>query len=116
MTELPCIVACPGSTTCKNGLTNCPQIAAELSQSLKGRENLSGKIIALSGCPNNCAHSSIADIGLSGMIKTIDGQRREVYKITLNGGNGVNDVLGEVDDMISSIELSNYLKTIRKIK
>lgn len=105
LTELPCIVSCPGSTTCKNGLTNCPQVAEQLSERLKGDSRLVGKIIALSGCPNNCAQSSIADIGLSGQLKTIDGKRQEVYKVTLNGGNGSTDKLGEIIETVSAENL-----------
>lgn len=98
--DRPCIVACPGSSTCKNGLTDCPAIAARLSDQLKGNDDLRGRIIAVSGCPNNCAHSSIADIGLSGQLKTMDGRQQDVYKVTARGGNGATGKLGEAIDTI----------------
>ena len=109
LTDLLCIVACPGSTTCTNGLTNCPQLAKTLAELLKGNEKLKGRTIALSGCPNNCAHSSVADIGLSGQLKTIDGIRQEVYQVLLNGGNGVTDKLAEPDRIITADELPEFL-------
>jgi sulfite reductase (ferredoxin) len=112
LTDLPCIVACPGSTTCTNGLTNCPQAAAKLAQWLKGNPKLAGKTIALSGCPNNCAHSSIADIGLSGMVKTIDGQRQEVYQVYLDGGNGTTEKLAERNRIVSIEELPQLLRDL----
>lgn len=112
LTQLPCIIACPGNTTCTNGLTNCPQLAAELTETLKPNETLRGKTIALSGCPNNCAHSSIADIGLSGMMKTIDGTRREVYQILLNGGNGITDKQAKRGRIIPADEAVAFVKNL----
>ncbi len=114
LTDLPCIVACPGSTTCKNGLTNCPEVAAQLSEQLKGNEVVQGKVIALSGCPNNCAHSSVADIGLSGQLKTIDGKRQEVYKILVNGGNGNTPDLAKQKQISTSEDLVEEIQKILK--
>ena len=109
LTNLPRIVACPGSTTCTNGLTNCPQLAVKLAEALKENEKLKGKTIALSGCPNNCVHSSVADVGLSGQLKTIDGKRQEVYQVLLNGGNGITDKLADRDQVISADKLPELL-------
>ena len=109
LTNLPCIVTCPGSTTCKNGLTNCPQLATELADALKGNNKLKGKTIALSGCPNNCTHSSVADIGLSGMLKTIDGIQQEVYQVLLGGDSGITDKLAERDRIVTADKLAEYL-------
>lgn len=100
LTNLPRIVACPGSTTCTNGLTHCPQLAEKLSELLRGNEKLNGKTIALSGCPNNCAHSSIADIGLVGQLKTVDGKRQEVYQVLVHGGNGITATLAQPLELI----------------
>jgi sulfite reductase beta subunit-like hemoprotein len=110
LTDRPCIVACPGSTTCKNGLTNCPQLAAKLSDRLRGNEKLKGKTIALSGCPNNCAHSAIADIGLVGQIKTVDGKRQEVYQALLHGGNGITDILAQPVSIIPADRMVEFLE------
>jgi sulfite reductase (NADPH) hemoprotein beta-component len=108
--NLPQIVACPASTTCTNGIVNCPAMAAKLSEALKGNDKFNGKTIALSGCPNNCAHSSIADIGLVGRIKTIDGTKQEVYQVLTDGGNGITDTLAQPGPIIPAGELLDYLK------
>jgi sulfite reductase (ferredoxin) len=107
--SLPQIVACPGNTTCTNGLTDCPGLAAELSKALKDNANLKGKTIAISGCPNNCAHSAIANIGLVGRLKTIDGQKQEVYQVLLNGDNGTTDKLAEPAEIVPAKDLTRYL-------
>ena len=112
LTNLPRIVACPGSTTCTNGLTDCPALAAQLSEALKDNKSLKGKTIAISGCPNNCAHSAIADIGLVGRLKTLDGQRREVYQVLLNGDNAVTDKLATPSEIIPANELEAVLRKL----
>jgi sulfite reductase (ferredoxin) len=107
--DLPQIVACPGNTTCTNGLTDCPGLAAELSEALKDNASFKGKTIAISGCPNNCAHSAIANIGLVGRFKTIDGVRQEVYQVLLNGDNGTTDKLAEPAEIVPAKDLAEYL-------
>lgn len=109
-TDLPKIVACPGNSTCTNGLTNCPELAEKLSKILKGSGKYKNKTIALSGCPNNCTHSCIADVGLAGQIKTIDGKRQEVYKVMLAGGNGNNRQLAETRQIISDKAVIEWIK------
>lgn len=109
-TNLPKIVACPGNTTCTNGLTNCQELAEQLSKILKGSDRYKDKTIALSGCPNNCAHSCIADIGLAGQIKTIDGHRQEVYKVMFDGGNGNNRQIAEVQQTLSDKAVIEWFK------
>lgn len=106
--DLPAIAACPGNTTCTNGLTHCPALAAELSQLLKGNRKYYNKTIAISGCPNNCAQSAIANIGLVGRIKTIDGVRQEVYQLMLNGDNGISATLADPADMIPVKEIPKH--------
>jgi sulfite reductase beta subunit-like hemoprotein len=110
--NLPQIVACPGNTTCTNGLTDCPGLAAQLSEALKDNANLKGKTIAISGCPNNCTHSAIAEIGLVGRFKTIDGVRQEVYQVLLNGDNGVTGKLAEPAEIIPAKDLAKYLSEL----
>jgi len=110
--DLPAIVACPGNTTCTNGLTDCPGLVSQLSEALKGNEKYHGKTIAISGCSNNCAHSAVANIGLTGRIKTIDGTRQEVYQLMLNGDNGVTDKLAEPADIVPAKDLIDILKEL----
>ncbi|MCE5187361.1 MAG: hypothetical protein LLF76_14675 [Planctomycetaceae bacterium] len=101
----PRIVACPGNRTCRNGLVDCLQAAARLSAALKDDANLENKTIAISGCPNHCAHSPVADIGLAGRLKTIDGQRQEAFQVLLGGDNGRSAKLGEPMETVLAAEL-----------
>lgn len=107
-TDLPTIIACPGNTTCPNGLVNCPEAAARLSKALK--DSGTDKTIAISGCPNGCAHSAIADIGLSGQMKTIDGERQPAYKIMTGGDNAKTPTLNETTETVKDSDLEDRVK------
>ncbi|MBW8015886.1 MAG: nitrite/sulfite reductase [Planctomycetes bacterium] len=107
-TDLPMIIACPGNTTCPNGLANCPEAAARLSKALKGSGT--DKTIAISGCPNGCAHSAIADIGLTGQMKTIDGERQQAYKIMTGADNAKTGALNEAKETIKDSDLEDRVK------
>ncbi len=109
-TDLPIIIACPGNTTCPNGLVNCPEAAARLSKALKGSGT--DKTIAISGCPNGCAHSAIANIGLTGQMKTIDGERQQAYKIMTGGDNAKTPTLNETKEIVKDGDLEEIMKTI----
>jgi sulfite reductase beta subunit-like hemoprotein len=50
--------------------------------------------VGISGCPNGCAQSAVADIGLIGRLESRDGRKREVYDLLVGGGMGRDDRLG----------------------
>ena len=103
----PIILACPGNTTCKNGIVNSPAIAAELADTLRDNQAFTNRIIAISGCPNNCMHSCVSDIGLIGRIKTIDTVRHEAYTIMIDGDNGITPKLAQKLEVVIASELAD---------
>lgn len=112
MLNRPRIVACPGSATCKNGIVNCAAAAAQLSDALKDNPAAFGKIIALSGCPNNCAQSHIADVGLIGRLKTIDNEHHEAYQVLTGGDNGCSNRLAQAAEIVLAEDLNNKIVEI----
>ena len=91
----PAVVACPGKRWCKRAIVDTNQIAdkirAELSDELSPETT-----VCISGCPNGCAHSAVADIGLIGQVATIEGQRTEAYRLLAGGGMGRNAKLAKL--------------------
>ena len=87
----PRIVACPGSAWCKKGLADSRATADGLREALPPRCGLS---VCVNGCPNNCAHAAVADIGLVGRTTTVDGTRRPSYRLLVGGGRGRTPALG----------------------
>lgn len=79
----PTIVACPGTRWCPRALTDTNHLADRLRAELPADVT-----VCISGCPNGCAHSTVADIGLVGRLVTNDDQKVQVYDLWTGGGMG----------------------------
>ncbi|MHC4714799.1 MAG: hypothetical protein ACYTAN_16265, partial [Planctomycetota bacterium] len=84
--EEPRVVSCPGSTWCSRGLVDSRAAARKIHDGGAGGD-LS---ICISGCPNNCSHAAVADIGFTGRLATVGGQRGEYFSVLAGGGKGAN--------------------------
>ena len=99
---MPSIVACPGTRWCSRGLVNTGALAdAILSHA---GDWLSGKTVCISGCPNGCAHSRSAQIGMVGAIATVEGERREVFDLYAGGEMGRGAKLADLVERKLSVE------------
>jgi sulfite reductase (NADPH) hemoprotein beta-component len=88
------VVACPGRRWCKNGLIDTAALAARLRQAL-GAGAPSGMLVGISGCPSNCSHSSVADIGIIGGRSSAGGQPGEKFTVLAGGGSGRTGALAK---------------------
>lgn len=88
----PAIVACPGAAWCSRGIVDTHEPAREIERAL-GRDL--GGVITMSGCPNGCAQSGVGEIGLVGCIKTIDGVRRNCFRVLTGGEMGRGPALAQ---------------------
>lgn len=111
MAKAPIIVACPGCTTCPRGLTDCWATAAKIREALPARD-LSGVRINISGCPNGCAHSATAQIGLLGMIRKCEGQAAPHYRLLTGGGNGTTNVLATPHAILHADDVPNAISSL----
>lgn len=111
MTRAPVIVACPGCATCPQGLADCWAMADRIREVLSSCD-LSTVRIHISGCPNNCAQSAAAEIGLVGMIRTTDGQPAPHYRLFTNGGNGTNDRLAEASHILPAADVPAEIQAL----
>jgi len=85
------IVACPGTETCRLGITSSRGLAAALQPLMtdfKTDATLAGITVKASGCQHSCARHHIADLGFHGMAKKVAGQAVPHYQLHL-GGSGV---------------------------
>jgi sulfite reductase (ferredoxin) len=85
-------IACTGIEFCKLAIVETKARAANLVEELEKRlaEFDSDISIHLNGCPNACARTQVADIGLKGMIVTApDGRQVEGFQVHLGGGLGL---------------------------
>jgi sulfite reductase (NADPH) hemoprotein beta-component len=76
------VVACPGTSTCRLGITSSTVVAPKLSG---GRHDLK---IRVSGCHNGCAQPETGDIGIYGEGKRMHGKLVPHYQMYF-GGEGM---------------------------
>jgi sulfite reductase beta subunit-like hemoprotein len=106
---LPIITACPGTSRCARAITDTWGLANAIRQHIAHIKR-PGLRICISGCPNGCAHSAVADIGLIGMRRTRDGKSADCFRILTGGHNAMDDrsaAAGEVvfaEDVPAAIE------------
>ncbi|WOH94215.1 nitrite/sulfite reductase [Corynebacterium urealyticum] len=91
------IISCTGLEFCKLAHVVTKQRAIQLVDELEERVgDLDVPLkISLNGCPNSCARSQVADIGLSGKVLTDeDGNRVEGFQVHLGGKVGLKPGFG----------------------
>jgi sulfite reductase (ferredoxin) len=81
------ITSCPGTDTCKLGISSSRGLAAELKRRLEvakpeGAENLH---IKCSGCFNSCGQHHVADIGFLGVSRNVNGRRVPHFQLVVGG-------------------------------
>lgn len=84
------IVACPGTDTCKLGISSSRGLGAELRERLviKGwqyDEAVKNIRIKISGCFNSCSQHTVAEIGFYGSNRVIERRRVPHFHLILGG-------------------------------
>jgi len=81
------VKVCPGTTWCKKGVKDSMTMGEVLDRLYTGRQ-MPGKVkIAVSGCANQCAETSIKDIGLVGF--------KNGWRLLAGGSGGARPRLAE---------------------
>jgi len=89
----PDVLSCPGTGYCKLALVDTNRAENDLREVMKG---INAGPVRISGCPNGCAHTGVAAIGLSGRIKKIEsGEKIEGFEVLTGGGMGKTPVLAQ---------------------
>jgi sulfite reductase (ferredoxin) len=84
------LVSCPGTDTCKLGISSSRGLAGELRTRMIARsENLDPAIknlrIKVSGCFNSCGQHHVADLGFYGVSRNKDGYTVPHFQVILGG-------------------------------
>ncbi|WP_310963210.1 nitrite/sulfite reductase [Nocardioides terrisoli] len=115
-------MACTGIEFCKLAIVDTKNRASALIDELERRfPDIDTPItVNVNGCPNACARTQVADIGLKGqLVLDDDGNQVEGFQVHLGGGIGLTQGLGRklrahkvtsaaLDDYVSSV-VSAYL-------
>ncbi len=89
------IAACPGTDTCKLGISSSRGLAAELrkrmaEKSFQFDEHVENLHIKISGCFNSCGQHHVADLGFYGVSRKIAGYAVPHFQVVLGGEWGHN--------------------------
>lgn len=108
------IISCTGLEFCKLALVTTKARAIELTDQLEERlGDLDVPLkISLNGCPNSCARTQVADIGLKGQIVTDEnGNRVEGFQVHLGGALGMHPDFGKKlrGHKVTSAGLDDYI-------
>lgn len=84
------VTTCPGTDTCKLGISSSRGLAAELRERLAATayeldEAIRGLKIKVSGCFNSCGQHHVADIGFFGNSRKIGGHAVPHFQVVLGG-------------------------------
>ncbi len=107
----PIIIACPGGRSCPNGLTDTNATSEAIRRELKNTKILSQRI-CISGCPNGCAHSYTADIGLLGQKSKQNGRTIQCYRLYCGGGNGENGRFARERELVLAQDAPKLVKEL----
>jgi sulfite reductase (ferredoxin) len=88
------IVACPGTDSCKLGITSSRGLAAHLhnrfSNGMSDIADRSDLTVKISGCFNSCGQHHIADIGFFGSVQRKKNDTAPVFQVTVGGSTKNN--------------------------
>ena len=84
------ITACPGTDTCKLGISSSRGLAAELRQRITAQNGsldpaVQGLQMKISGCFNSCGQHHIADIGFYGISRKVGNHTVPHFQVVLGG-------------------------------
>jgi sulfite reductase (ferredoxin) len=84
------VTSCPGTDTCKLGISSSRGLSAELRARLEARglqfdPLLKDVNVKVSGCPNSCGQHHIADIGFYGSSRNVGSYKVPHFQLLLGG-------------------------------
>ena len=109
-------MACTGIEFCKLAIVDTKERARDLVAELERRfPDLDTPItVNVNGCPNACARTQVADIGLKGQLVMSDGEQVEGFQVHLGGATGLQANFGRKlrAHKVTSAGLDDYITTV----
>jgi sulfite reductase beta subunit-like hemoprotein len=110
-------VACPGTDSCKMGITSSQGVGAAIRAAVREwgiNDPLVDRIhVKASGCPNGCGQHHLGAIGLQGSSFSANGATIPCFDIFLGGGNYVGG--GKYGTRVARVPSKRVPQAIRKI-
>lgn len=109
-------MACTGIEFCKLAIVDTKERARRLVDELERRfPELDVSItVNVNGCPNACARTQVADIGLKGQLVMSDGEQVEGFQVHLGGATGLQANFGRKlrAHKVTSAGLDDYVTNV----
>lgn len=109
-------MACTGIEFCKLAIVDTKERARRLVDELERRfPQLDVPItVNVNGCPNACARTQVADIGLKGQLVMSDGEQVEGFQVHLGGATGLQANFGRKlrAHKVTSAGLDDYVTNV----
>ena len=109
-------MACTGIEFCKLAIVDTKDRARDLVAELERRfPDLDTPItVNVNGCPNACARTQVADIGLKGQLVMHDGEQVEGFQVHLGGATGLQANFGRKlrAHKVTSAGLDDYITNV----
>jgi sulfite reductase beta subunit-like hemoprotein len=115
--RLPDIVSCVGTSECRMAVADTPVAYHRLYEAFTADQPFWEQVgpirINMNGCPNNCAHAWIADIGLRGTrMRQDDGTSKEGFSVFLGGKLSEAGRIGQLLGDVQSDEVIPFVRAI----
>ena len=108
------VVACPGSWTCRLGITASRDMANTISKALSSEDG-SGLKVNVSGCHNSCAQPQISDIGLHGEGRRKFGKLLPYYRFYFGGDGSMNGGFAVKGPEVPAVRVLSAIQKIERI-
>jgi sulfite reductase (ferredoxin) len=109
-------MACTGIEFCKLAIVDTKERARDLVTELERRfPDLDTPItVNVNGCPNACARTQVADIGLKGQLVMHEGEQVEGFQVHLGGATGLQANFGRKlrAHKVTSAGLDDYITNV----
>ncbi|MEP7052315.1 MAG: nitrite/sulfite reductase [Pseudomonadota bacterium] len=84
------VTSCPGTDTCKLGISSSRGLATELHKQLTVLSDTMDPVakdlhIKCSGCSNSCGQHHVADLGFLGVSRNVNGRRVPHFQLVIGG-------------------------------
>ncbi len=93
--EITDVVGCPGTDSCKLGITSSMGLGRAVGDTLKEMDISDPLVkqmhVKMSGCPNGCGQHHVADIGFHGAAAKAPGGQVPAYELFLGGSYDEGD-------------------------
>ena len=112
------VTTCPGTDTCKLGISSSRGLGAELRERLEERglqfnPTLRNVSIKVSGCPNSCGQHHVADIGFYGSSRNVGAYKVPHFQLLLGGA--LEDNAGNYGLAIGAIPSKRAPETVDRL-